>query len=128
MLHVKNSADSMTPFARLVEDVRSRVSDRAQEPVEELTAFAGRAFERFTEALLYEVLAARASDAWIRRRFSDGLESAGAALREVLAECKHRHTVSQTLQCKMFEAETMLRRALKARLLGTGPAAGLAAS
>jgi hypothetical protein len=118
----------MIAFSRLVEDVRARVTGKAQEPVEELTAFAGRAFERFVEALLYEVLAARASDAWIRRRFADGLESAGAALREVLAECKYRHTVSQTLQCKMFEAETMLRRALKARLLETGPAAGLVAS
>ena len=110
-----------------MEEVRARVS-LVSASAEELTDCAGRAFERFAEALLQELLAGRATDAWIRRHFSDGLENAGAALREILAECRYRHTVSQALQCKMFEAETMLRRALKSRLLEGDPAAGLAVS
>jgi hypothetical protein len=53
----------------------------------------------------------------VKREFSEGLDRAGAALREVLAESGYRHTVSQGLQRKMFEAESMLRSALKSRSL-----------
>jgi hypothetical protein len=43
------------------------------------------------------------------------LDRAGAALREALADSRHRHAVAQGLQRKMFEAELMLRRAIKSR-------------
>jgi len=44
-----------------------------------------------------------------------GLENAGSPLRTAVADSPHRHSVAQGLQQKMFEAEVMLRRALKAR-------------
>ena len=47
--------------------------------------------------------------------FTTGLDSAGTPLREAVADSPHRHAVAQGLQQKMFEAELMLRRALKAR-------------
>ena len=52
---------------------------------------------------------------WVRRQFHGGLDSAGTPLREAVADSPHRHAVAQGLQQKMFEAELMLRRALKAR-------------
>ncbi len=52
---------------------------------------------------------------WVRRQFHDGLDSVGLPLREAVADSPHRHAVAQGLQQKMFEAELMLRRALKAR-------------
>jgi len=54
-------------------------------------------------------------EGWVRKRFHDGLEGAGSPLRLAVADSPHRHTVAQGLQQKMFEAEVMLRRALKAR-------------
>ena len=54
-------------------------------------------------------------EAWVRRQFHEGLDNAGKPLREAVAESPHRHAVAQGLQQKMFEAELMLRRALKAR-------------
>lgn len=127
MRDVKKSTHSHVAFERLIQDVRRRVQ-KTPGSAEELAEFAGRSFDRFAEALLHEVLSGALPDAGIRRRFSDGLEAAGSALREVLAECRDRHSVSQALQCKMFEAETMLRRALKARVAGAAPAPRLAVS
>jgi hypothetical protein len=124
MRDVKKSDHSHIAFDRLIEDMRRRVQ-KAPGSAEELAEFAGRSFERFVEALLHEVLSGAVPDAGIRRRFADGLEAAGSALREVLADCRDRHSVSQALQCKMFEAETTLRRALKARVAGVAPAARL---
>jgi hypothetical protein len=110
---------------RLIEQVRGRVALKAQLSAEELTDFAVRAFERYAEGLLEDVLAsatlalepAEHAIMRARRQFSEGLDYAGAALREVLAESGYRHAVSQGLQRKMFEAEAMLRRALKSRFV-----------
>jgi hypothetical protein len=146
---ISESGDSRVACEHLIEQVKARVSLKALLSAEELTEFAGNAFERYAEGLLDEVLAQapggsierdRAlqagvnpdtgaallpgasgdvadSVALMKRQFSEGLDRAGAALREVLAESGYRHTVSQGLQRKMFEAEAMLRRALKSRLL-----------
>lgn len=110
---------------RLIEQVQARVSLKSQLSAEELTDFAVKAFDRYAERLLEEVLSSAsaalepAEYAIIRarRQFSEGLDYAGAALREVLADSGYRHTVSQGLQRKMFEAEAMLRRALKSRFV-----------
>ena len=101
------------------------MSLKGQLSAEELTDFAGSAFERYAEGLLEEVLSTASAALEpaehvvlrARQQFSDGLECAGAAMREVLAESGYRHTVSQGLQRKMFEAEAMLRRALKSRFV-----------
>ena len=110
---------------RLIEQVRARVSLKGQLSAEELTDLAVGAFDRFAEGLLEDVLASIMSApdsveqtiARARRQFSEGLDYAGAALRDALAESRYRHAVSQGLQRKMFEAEAMLRRALKSRVL-----------
>lgn len=109
----------------LIEQVKVRVSLKSQLSAEELTAFAVGAFERYAEGLLEDVLASAAlalepaehAIAHARRQFSEGLDYAGTALREVLAESVYRHAVSQGLQRTMFEAESMLRRALKSRFV-----------
>jgi hypothetical protein len=105
---------------RLIDQVRVRASDA--QSAEELTECAGGALDRFARLLMTDLLSENHStlevgkDAVVKRRFAEGLDRAGAALREALAESKHRHTVSQVLQRKMFEAESMLRKALKARV------------
>jgi hypothetical protein len=114
-------ADSRVACVKLIEQVKGRIS-LATQSAEELTDFAASAFEHYTESLLKELLSARAPEAWIRRQFSQELDRAGAALREILAESRYRHTVSQALQRKMFEAESMLRNALKSRFVEAGPA------
>lgn len=110
--------------ASLIEQVTAQVCREPLPSADELTESAGHAFEDYAEALLQNLLTAEtavsavsavSNDAWIRRQFSEGLDVAGAALRQVLAECCYRHTVSQGLQRKMFEAETRLRAALKSR-------------
>jgi hypothetical protein len=53
------------------------------------------------------------------------MESVGAPLREAVADSPHRHTVAQGLQQKMFEAELMLRRALKTRFSEDTAIAGI---
>jgi len=143
-----NFSDSRVACAHLIEQVKARVSLKGRLSAEELTEFAGNAFERYAAGLLDEVLsqaplgavegervsvgiqpdasyASATADAGevaafvalVKREFSEGLDRAGAALREVLAESGYRHTVSQGLQRKMFEAEAMLRTALKSRFL-----------
>jgi hypothetical protein len=122
-----STGDARTNAAcmRLIEQVRARVSLKGQLSAEELTDFAVGAFDRFAEGLLEDVLASimAAPDSVeqtitrARRQFSEGLDYAGAALRDALAESRYRHAVSQGLQRKMFEAEAMLRRALKSRVL-----------
>jgi hypothetical protein len=101
----------------MVDQVRRRVSPNGDVTGEELTEIAGTELERYAERLLQELFSVdRGSDhpeVWIRRQFAEGLERAGAALREALADSRHRHTVAQGLQRKMFEAELMLRRAIK---------------
>ena len=104
----------------LIDQVKIRASDALS--AEELTECAGGALDRFARLLMTDLLSENSStlevgkDALVKRRFAEGLDRAGAALREALAESKHRHTVSQVLQRKMFEAESMLRKALKARV------------
>jgi hypothetical protein len=124
---------------QLIEQVRGRVSPENHLSGEELTELAGRAFEGYAQGLLKELLTGPSlqtgthsastrdplDDTWVKRQFHAGLDRAGAALREALAESRYRHTVAQGLQRKMFEAELMLRRALKARF-ATGPSASAA--
>ena len=104
----------------LIDQVKLQFSDALS--AEELTECAGGALDRFARLLMTDLLSERNStvelgkDVAVKRRFAEGLDRAGAALREALAESKHRHTVSQVLQRKMFEAESMLRKALKARV------------
>jgi hypothetical protein len=105
----------------LVERVRGRVSRTGGATAGELSQYAAAAFEAYAETLLRAVLAAASRrqgpdvETWVKRQFHDGLENAGSPLREAVAESPHRHAVAQGLQQKMFEAELMLRRALKAR-------------
>jgi hypothetical protein len=86
-----------------------------------LTELTGEAFEHYADTLLQDLNSAEASEGWIRREFSEGLDAAGAGLRHVLAQCRHRHSVSQGLQRKM------LRAALKARRLKPNAASRAAA-
>jgi hypothetical protein len=133
---LKNDAhtDWIVGCRHLVELVRSHVrSADGQESSEGLSRLAGEALERFAGDLLAILLAAAScrtepEEPWIRRQFSEGLESAGAALREALAGSRYRHAVAQELQRRMFEAEVMLRRTLKARTLEGGAASVGAAS
>ena len=102
--------------ANLVEQIRRR----GQLSGEELTEFAGRALDGYTKELIEELLPDHPSGqglnaASVRSQFHEGLDRAGAALREVLRESSYRHAVAQVLQRKMFEAEGTLRQALKAR-------------
>jgi DNA-directed RNA polymerase specialized sigma24 family protein len=105
----------------LVERVRGRVARKGGATAGELSHYAAAAFEAYAETLLRALMAAASRreggdvEGWVRRRFHDGLDSAGTPLREAVADSPHRHTVAQGLQQKMFEAELMLRRALKAR-------------
>jgi len=112
----------------LIEQVRALVSRDPLPSPESLTELTGQAFEQFADRLLSDLNTGEASEAWIRREFADGLDVAGAALRQVLAECRYRHSVSQGLQRKMFEAETRLRAVLKARRLQPKAASRAAAS
>jgi hypothetical protein len=108
-------------WSGVVDQVKRNAAD-ARITAEELIDFAGNALDRHARRLLADLLAESANlhepawDAAIRRRFADGLERAGIALREALADSRHRHSVSQVLQRKMFEAESMIRKALKARI------------
>jgi transcriptional regulator of NAD metabolism len=110
----------------LIDQVKRRVAEALT--AEELTECAGGALERYARVLMTDLISENSAmleagkDAAVKRRFAEGLDKAGAALREALAESKHRHTVSQVLQRKMFEAESMLRKALKARLGNPTPA------
>ena len=105
----------------LVERVRGRVARMGGSTASELSQYAAAAFEAYAETLLRALMAAASRregadvEGWVRRQFHDGLENAGTPLREAVADSPHRHTVAQGLQQKMFEAEVMLRRALKAR-------------
>ena len=104
----------------LVAQVAGCMPPNGESTAEELTELAGGALERYAEGLLQQLLADAgrlpdSGDLWIRRRFAEGLERAGTALREALATSTHRHMVAQGLQRKMFEAETMLRRAIKSK-------------
>ena len=108
-------------WSGVIEQVKRNAAD-ARISAEELIDFAGNALDRYARRLLADLLADSANlhgpgwDSAIRRRFADGLERAGIALREALADSRHRHSVSQVLQRKMFEAESMIRKALKARI------------
>lgn len=105
----------------LVERVRGRVARKGGATAAELSRYAAAAFETYAETLLRALLAAASRreggdvEAWVRRQFHDGLDSAGTPLREAVADSPHRHAVAQGLQQKMFEVELMLRHALKAR-------------
>ena len=105
----------------LVDRVRGRVARQGGATAVELTQYAASAFEAYAETLLRALLAAASRregadvEGWVRKKFHDGLENAGSPLRTAVADSPHRHTVAQGLQQKMFEAEVMLRRALKAR-------------
>ena len=105
----------------LVERVRGRVARKGGATAGELSHYAAAAFEAYAETLLRALMAAASRrdgadvEAWVRRRSHDGLDNAGTPLREAVADSPHRHAVAQGLQRKMFEAELMLRRALKAR-------------
>jgi hypothetical protein len=125
--------DETASCLNLLDQVKRRVASELPPTAEELTECAGGAFERYAYVLLTDLLSENVGareesieagrDAAVKRRFAEGLDRAGAALREALAESTHRHTVSQVLQRKMFEAESMLRKALKARALGPRPVA-----
>jgi hypothetical protein len=106
-------------WSGVIEKVRRRSAADGRTSAEELTEFAGTALDRYARMLLAGLLAEYASvckadaDAAIRRRFTEGLDRAGTTLREALAQSRHRHSVSQVLQRKMFEAESMFRKTLK---------------
>ena len=105
----------------LVDRVRGRVARTGGATAGELSQYAAAAFEAYAETLLRALLAAATRregedvEDWVRRQFHDGLDSVGMPLREAVADSPHRHAVAQGLQQKMFEAELMLRRALKGR-------------
>jgi len=108
-------------WSGVIDQVRHKAGANALISAEELIEFAGGALDRYARGLLADLLADGANlhdpgrDSTIRRRFAEGLERAGATLREALSESRHRHSVSQVLQRKMFEAESMFRKALKAQ-------------
>jgi hypothetical protein len=116
----------------LVERVRGRVARKGGGSAVELSHYAAAAFEAYAETLLRAVMAAASRregadvEGWVRQQFHDGLDNAGTPLREAVADSPHRHAVAQGLQQKMFEAELMLRRALKARF-SESPAVALGA-
>lgn len=105
----------------LVERVRGRVARKGGASAGELSRYAAAAFEAYAETLLRALMAAASRregedvEGWVKRQFHDGLDNAGTPLREAVADSPHRHAVAQGLQQKMFEAELMLRRALRAR-------------
>ena len=105
----------------LIERVRGRVTMDAPQSAVELSQFAGAALEAYYDTMLRALMvgANRRSTAdaerWVKEQFHLGLDRASAALREVVAESPHRHTVAQKLQQKMFEGEVSLRRALMSR-------------
>jgi hypothetical protein len=104
----------------LVDQVRRGIAPDHEPTVEELASAAGGAFQRYAERLLEELLAAADespdfAEVLIPRQFADAMERAGSAMREALADSRHRHAVAQELQRKMFEVELMLRRAMKMR-------------
>ena len=109
----------------LVDRVRGRVARKGGASARELSLYAAAAFEAYAETLLRALMAAATRreganvEDWVRRQFHDGLDNAGTPLREAVADSPHRHAVAQGLQQKMFEAELMLRRALKARFSET---------
>lgn len=112
----------VTAWSRVIDQVRRKAGADAPISAEELMEFAGGALDRYARGLLADLLADGPNlhdpvrDSAIRGRFAEGLERAGTMLREALAESRHRHSVSQVLQRKMFEAEAMFRKALKARI------------
>ncbi len=108
----------------LIDRVRSRVAAPTPQSGAELGHFAGAALEAYYDTLLRALITAASrhaagasddADQWVRQQFHAGLDRAGIALREAVAESPHRHTVAQKLQQKMFEGEVSLRRALNAR-------------
>ena len=114
----------------LVDRVRARVARKGGATAGELSQYAAAAFQAYAETLLRALMAAATRreggdvEAWVRHQFHDGLENAGMPLREAVAHSPHRHAVAQGLQQKMFEAEVMLRRALKVRF-SEAPLAGI---
>ena len=106
-------------WSGVIDKLKRRAAADSRTSVEELTEFAGSALDRYARMLLAGLLAAYSglgdpdTEAAIRQRFADGLDRAGTTLRDALAESPHRHSVSQVLQRKMFEAESMFRKALK---------------
>jgi hypothetical protein len=108
-------------WAGVIDKVKRRAAADGRTSVEELTEFAGGALDRYVRMLLAGLLAEYGgigepdTDAAIRRRFTEGLDRAGTTLREALAQSRHRHSVSQVLQRKMFEAESMFRKTFKSR-------------
>ena len=117
----------------LIDRVRGRVARKGGATAGELSQYAAAAFETYAETLLRALMAAASRrqgddvEAWVRRKFHDGLDNAGAPLREAVSESPHRHAVAQGLQQKMFEAELMLRRALEARF-APAPVMGVSAA
>jgi hypothetical protein len=105
----------------LIERVRGRAVAPTPQSGAELGHFAAAALEAYYDTLLRALIAAASrraaddADQWVRQQFHAGLDRAGTALREAVAESPHRHTVAQKLQQKMFEGEVSLRRALNAR-------------
>ncbi len=108
-------------WSGVIDKVKRRAAPDGRTSVEELTQFAGGALDRYVRMLLAGLLQEYAAagepdrDAAIRQRFAEGLDRAGTTLREALAGSRHRHSVSQVLQRKMFEAESMFRKALKSQ-------------
>ena len=106
-------------WAGVIDKVRRRAAGGGRTSADELTEFAGSALDRYARMLLASLLAQYKgvgepdTDAAIRQRFSEGLDRAGSTLRDALAESRHRHSISQVLQRKMFEAESMFRQTLK---------------
>jgi hypothetical protein len=106
-------------WSGVIAKVKRRATADGRTSVEELTEFAGSALDRYARMLLTGLLAEYGDasgadrDAAIRQRFTEGLEHAGTSLREALAQSRHRHSISQVLQRKMFEAESMFRKTLK---------------
>lgn len=81
-------------------------------------AFLGNAFAEFCDALSRILTDAidgsrdPVSVAWVQHQFQDSMTRVAANIREAAAGPRVRHTLAQTLQWRMFEAEANLSRAL----------------
>src|SRR4029450_7089479 len=108
----------------LIERVRGRAAAPTPQSGAELGHFAAAALEAYYDTLLRALIAAASrraaedADQWVRQQFHAGLDRAGTALREAVAESPHPHTDAPKLQQKMFHGEASLRRALSAHFDG----------
>jgi hypothetical protein len=107
-------------YGGLMEEIRAWVDDHRPEPAQ-LSERAVDALGRFASELSRMLLDATAlkpdaeADAWVKRKYDEWLDQAGAEMRDVLGDSMTRHGIAQALQGKMFEADAALRSALRLR-------------